>query len=85
MDLASRSSAAKAMLGEPMRAGLGVRGMVHEDDESGYASLAIPVAGSTGNGTLYVVANRTGVGWDVERAVLKTGIASSAEPGSRAP
>jgi Cytochrome oxidase complex assembly protein 1 len=68
----SRSAPAGAALGEPIRAGFGVRGIVHDDLESGYAILKIPVNGSNGNGVLYVVANRTGADWDVLRSILRT-------------
>jgi YD repeat-containing protein len=70
VDLASRSAAVKAALGDPVKAGPAARGMVHQVDESGYAILAIPLSGPSGKGTLYAVANRIETGWDIERAVL---------------
>jgi YD repeat-containing protein len=73
MNLVYTSVEAKAALGFPIRAGLGVQGMVHDWISSGYAVLSIPVSGPVGKGTLYVVANRVGTGWDIEREVLHTG------------
>ena len=70
MNLVSRSAEAKAALGEPIRAGAGVRGAVRNSTASGYAVLAVPVSGPKGKGTLYVVANRLGSDWDIEREVL---------------
>lgn len=77
LDLVSTSAAARTALGGPVKAGLLVRGMVHEDAESGYAIMAIPVAGPAAKGTLYFVANRTAGRWDVERAALYLGNASA--------
>jgi YD repeat-containing protein len=73
MNLVSRSAEAKAALGEPIRAGAGVRGAVRNSTASGYAVLAVPVSGPKGKGTLYVVANRLGSDWDIEREVLQIG------------
>ncbi len=76
LKLVSHSAEAKAALGEPIRAGLGVRGTVDDSFASGYAILAAPVSGPKGKGTLYVVANRLGSDWDIEREVLQTGVES---------
>ncbi len=71
MNLVSHSVEAKTALGEPIRAGLGARGEVHDWSASGYAILAVPVKGPTGKGTLYVMANRAGGDWDMERVALQ--------------
>jgi YD repeat-containing protein len=72
MNLLSNSAEAKAALGYPIRAELGVRGVAEDGTASGYAILKIPVSGSSGKGVLSVVANRNVDGWDFERAVLHT-------------
>src|ERR1700722_1009431 len=69
MNLLSNSVEARATLGYPIRAEMGVRGVA----ASGYAILKIPVSGPSGKGVLSAVANRNGDGWDVERAILHTG------------
>lgn len=73
VDLVSRSTAVKDALGEPIKPGIAVRGLVHEDRASGYAILSIPITGSRSKGILYVIANRMAGGWDIERAVLQAG------------
>jgi YD repeat-containing protein len=70
LDLMAHSVPAQVALGKPVRVGFVVRGVVHANDESGYAILTIPVHGPTAKGSLYVVANREGRRWDIERAVL---------------
>jgi YD repeat-containing protein len=77
LDLVSNSAAARAALGAPVKAGLAARGMVREDAESGYATMAIPVAGPRTKGTFYFVANRTAGRWDIERAALYVGSGSA--------
>ena len=71
VDLASRSATMKEAIGEPIKVGFAVRGLVHDDGVFGYATLAIPVSGRQGKGVLYIVANRIPGGWDIERAVLR--------------
>jgi YD repeat-containing protein len=73
MKLVSQSAEAKVALGEPIRVGLGVRGTLNDSLASGYAILAASVSGPKGKGTLYVVANRLGSDWDIEREALQTG------------
>lgn len=73
MKLVTQSAQAKAALGEPIRVGLGIRGALQDSISSGYAILAAPVSGPKGKGTLYVVANRLGSNWDIEREILQTG------------
>ncbi len=75
LDLASKSDAVRAALGGPVKAGVAARGMIHENTESGYAAMAIPVSGPAADakGTLYIVANRTAGRWDIERAALHVG------------
>jgi Cytochrome oxidase complex assembly protein 1 len=70
LELMARSSAAQAALGEPIHVDFAVRGVVHDDHQAGYAILTIPVHGPTAEGLLYVIANRDGRNWDIERAVL---------------
>ena len=69
----SNSAAVKAAIGAPIKAGLVVRGVVQDSTAAGYAILAVPVIGPAGKGTLYVVANRVGSDWDMEREVLQLG------------
>lgn len=85
VNLVSGSPSAQSALGEPIKPGRAVQGMVHEDRVSGYATLAIPVSGSLSKGTLYVIANRMPRGWNIERAVLQTsaGSGSSQRPPER--
>jgi len=84
VNLVSQSTSAKSALGEPLKPGRAVQGMVHEDRLSGYAALAVPVSGSLTKGTLYVIANRMPAGWNIERAVLQTsGSGSSQRPSER--
>ena len=73
VDLVSRSTAAKSALGEPIKTGLAVRGLVRENGVAGYAILAIPMSGPIGKGIFYAVANRVLGGWTIERAVLQRG------------
>jgi len=73
VDLVSRSTAAKSALGEPIKAGLAVRGLVSDNGVAGYAILAIPVSGPIGKGVVYAVANRVPGDWGIERAVLDRG------------
>ena len=73
VDLVSRSTAAKSALGEPIKAGLAVRGLVSDNGVAGYAILAIPVSGPIGKGVVYAVANRVPGDWGIERAVLNRG------------
>ena len=70
--LVSESREARAALGESIHAGEFVRGVAHADAKVGYALLSIPIQGSRGKGTLYVVANRVRDRWNLERATLLT-------------
>jgi Cytochrome oxidase complex assembly protein 1 len=70
VDLMADSASAHAALGKPIHVDFAARGVVHEVAKSGYAILTIPVHGPVGKGLLYVVANRGGRNWDIERAVL---------------
>jgi len=71
--LAAESREAKALLGDAIREDGLTRGTVQDNDQAGYALLSIPMRGSKGAGTLYVVANRMRSSWDLERVALRTG------------
>jgi len=50
-------------LGEPVEAGWLIQGSLTTNGPSGEASLAIPLKGSHGSGTLHLMATRTGGEW----------------------
>ncbi len=54
------------LIGAPIEAGTFVSGSVETTGPSGHAELAIPVEGSSGAGTLHVVASRTADIWSFE-------------------
>jgi YD repeat-containing protein len=65
--LVSQSTEARKLMGQPIEAGMFVRGQVNE---AGFAALAIPVSGPSGSGMLYVVANRSKTEWDIGALLL---------------
>jgi hypothetical protein len=60
---ATHDPAVAAALGPPVRAGWLTTGRVTVSGPSGDASLAIPVSGSRGSGTLHVSAQKSGGRW----------------------
>lgn len=56
-----------AAIGEPIETGFLVSGSVNYEGSGGTASLAIPLKGPKGNGTLYVEARRAAGAWEYER------------------
>ena len=70
VELATKSPAAQAALGSPIKAGIAV--WCRRRSAPRYAMLSIPVSGPAGNGTLYVTANRIIDRWEIGRASLHT-------------
>jgi hypothetical protein len=58
-------------VGTPLDAGYFVSGSVETSNGSGHAELAIPVDGSTGSGTLHVVADRSAEAWSFRQLELE--------------
>ncbi|WP_094591995.1 cytochrome c oxidase assembly factor Coa1 family protein [Vulcanococcus limneticus] len=58
-------------LGTPIRGGFIVSGNIHRSGSTGRASLAIPLEGSRGNGTLYVEARQAGGTWTYSTLTLQ--------------
>lgn len=55
-----------AALGEPVEAGWLVSGSISVENASGEASLAIPISGPKGKGTLYVEATKSAGVWTMD-------------------
>jgi len=62
--------AVTAALGEPIAPGYLMSGSINTNGASGAADLAIPLEGSRGAATLYVVANRQAGEWHYETLVV---------------
>lgn len=58
-------------LGEPIEAGLFVKGSINTSGSSGDADLEIPLEGSKGSGVLYVTASREAGEWSLELALVE--------------
>jgi hypothetical protein len=71
MEVAQASPEARAHLGEPIRAGRFVRGSIHVTGPGGAASLAIPLRGPQGRGTLYVEATKSAGRWSSTHLALE--------------
>jgi hypothetical protein len=60
------------LLGAPIEPGLFVRGSIRVENQSGDADLTIPLSGSHGQATLYVVADRQHGQWQYRRMYVQT-------------
>jgi hypothetical protein len=70
VSITQESPAAKEVLGSPIKPKFWMSGSISENGASGNADLAIPVSGSHGSGTVFVVATKSGGLWDFETLVL---------------
>ena len=59
-------------LGAPIHDGLFVSGHTNASGGSGEADLSIPISGSKGKGTIYLVATKTAGEWQYSTLVVKT-------------
>jgi hypothetical protein len=58
-------------LGTPINGGIDVSGSINRSGNNGEASLAIPLQGPRGSGTLYVEARQAGGTWTYSRLTLQ--------------
>ena len=63
MDRAGASPRVTAALGSPIEDGFPFTGNIEVNPTSGYADIAIPISGPSGDGTLYVEAQKSGGTW----------------------
>lgn len=68
--ITQESSAAKEVLGSPIKPKFWMSGSISENGASGNADLAIPVSGPHGSGKVFVVATKSGGLWDFDTLVL---------------
>lgn len=69
--LAQRDPQVVAALGEPVEPAWYFSGSINIEGSSGEADLAIPLRGSNGRGTLYVVAEKRAGEWSFESAEVE--------------
>jgi hypothetical protein len=62
----------RVALGNDVREGILVSGNTNITGGSGQADLSIPISGSKGKGTIYVVATKSAGEWNYSRLVVKT-------------
>jgi hypothetical protein len=62
----------RAALGDDVHEGMFVSGNTSVNGASGQADLSIPISGSKGKGTIYVVATRSVGEWNYTQLVVKT-------------
>ncbi len=70
VEVVSHDPQALQALGSPVETGSLVSGNVNESNGSGDANLSIPVHGSTHAGKLYVIATKSGGGWEYQKLQL---------------
>jgi len=58
-------------LGQPIREGFFVSGSINVNGPSGHADLAIPIAGSRGQGTIFLVAHKAAGQWSYSTLVVE--------------
>jgi len=68
---ARASPAVEAALGTPLEEGFFITGNISVSGSSGNASLAIPVSGPKGEGTLFVVAVKSAGRWSFMELILE--------------
>ncbi|HYE73973.1 MAG TPA: cytochrome c oxidase assembly factor Coa1 family protein [Blastocatellia bacterium] len=61
---AQNNAEVRAALGTPIEPRFWVSGEIKTSNNLGRANLAIPISGPQGNGTIYVVAHKSGGKWD---------------------
>lgn len=71
MDVATHDPRALQALGTPIRGKWSVSGSVNVTPADGNADLAIPLAGKSRNGTLYVVAKKSAGQWSYQTLELE--------------
>jgi hypothetical protein len=71
MQVASHDPRVLARLGEPIRPGWLFGGSINVAGESGNADLSIPIEGSRGKGTIYVVAKKSEGEWTYQNLALR--------------
>ena len=73
VERAVRHPAVIETLGEPVEPGWFVSGSVEVTGPAGTADISVPIRGSRGRGTLYVVAEKSAGEWSFERLELESG------------
>lgn len=71
MARAQADSRARQALGSSIHSGYFVTGSTNVSGGSGKADISIPVSGSKGSGTIYVVAEKSGGEWEYSKMELK--------------
>lgn len=72
LERARATPAVVEALGTPLEEGVFVSGSIKVNGSSGDADLAIPLSGPNGEGTLYVVAEKSAGQWEYRRLELET-------------
>jgi len=72
-------------LGTDIHAGLFVSGSTSVTGSTGNADLAIPIAGSKGKGTIYVIATKSAGEWQYTTLVVKTQSGETIDLNTRLP
>jgi hypothetical protein len=72
LDRARASPEVAAVLGTPVEEGLFVTGQWSESATNGSAELSIPLSGPKGDGTLHVVAEKSGGTWRFSTLVIES-------------
>jgi len=62
----------RAALGDDVHPGIFLSGNTNVSGGSGQADLSIPISGSKGKGTIYVVATKSAGEWNYSQLVVKT-------------
>ena len=62
----------RAALGDDVHQGMFLSGNTNVNGASGQADLSIPISGSKGKGTIYVVATKSAGEWNYSQLVVKT-------------
>ena len=62
----------RAALGDDVHQGVFLSGNTNVNGASGQANLSIPISGSKGKGTIYVVATKSAGEWNYSQLVVKT-------------
>jgi hypothetical protein len=62
----------RAALGDDVHPGIFLSGNTNVSGGSGQAELSIPISGSKGKGTIYVVATKSAGEWNYSQLVVKT-------------
>src|ERR1051325_2359245 len=62
----------RATLGDDVHQGMFLSGNTNVNGASGQADLSIPISGSKGKGTIYVVATKSAGEWNYSQLVVKT-------------